>query len=323
MTEKKSTLPKLIVFFVLFLCLCVLPCGFLVFVYKMSSSQNIDLNFGDEDSVATLQSGEEEPDDGDEDIVTGGEGGGTSGNSEDDTVGTPDKFAVIIGGASHDETHFGWFRDSSRQAYDLFVDLGYKDGNIFYLFEGVDEDYVDMSATTDSFASIVSQLSEEVSKSDMVTFVFIGHGMNDGVSSFFEFTDFLLKDSDVADYLGEIGCNKKVVIMSQCNSGGFIDDLSGEGMVIITSTKADESNMAAFIEPLLTALSGEGDKDSDGKVSTLEAFNYASENVQQQYTSNNWGNLVEHALLDSDGDGVGSVYPVSGADKNLAGSTFL
>jgi len=82
--------------------------------------------------------------------------------------------------------------------------------------------------------------------------------------------------------------DKLIFVFSPCNSGGFVDDLSGKNTVVITSTRKDEANRAAFIEPFLASFDGVGDKNSDGKVSLAEAFNYASNNVSNQYINNNW-----------------------------------
>ena len=94
--------------------------------------------------------------------------------------------------------------------------------------------------------------------------------------------------------------------------------------MIITSTRKDEANRAAFIEPFLAAFDGPGDSDLDGKVSFAEAFNFASASVKQQYTDNGWGILTEHAQLDDNGDKISTeALAPDGKDGELAGQIYL
>ncbi len=311
-SPKKSQLKKILLPFVLIFLLCIVPCIVTVVIVKLSLGQDIPGLGVDTEETSVEEDTEESTESGEEEAVV-----------DESDSSSVQKYAVVIGGASGDDTHYGWFRDSSRQAYDLLIDEGYLPENIYYLFESSQEEYVDYEATISNFELVVQGLSQKTEDNDFVVFIFIGHGTSDGVSSYFEFNDFLLKDSDIAEYLSGITRDTLVVVMSQCNSGGFVNDLSADDTVIVTSTRLDESNRAAFVEPFLTALSGEGDSNDDSKVSILEAFSYASENVQQQYTNNNWGNLVEHSQLDDNGDGYGSEYPISGGDGDLAKVTFL
>ena len=75
---------------------------------------------------------------------------------------------------------------------------------------------------------------------------------------------------------------------------------------------------------LKVMLSGEGaDADKDERVSLLEAFSYARLEVERLYSRDN-RLLTEHALLDDDGDGEGSMEPgLDAGDGRLASRFFL
>ena len=63
--------------------------------------------------------------------------------------------------------------------------------------------------------------------------------------------------------------------------------------------------------------------DKDERVSLLEAFRYATGEVRRRYERDN-EMLTEHALLDDDGDGEGSLEPSpDGPDGALANRFFL
>jgi hypothetical protein len=89
-------------------------------------------------------------------------------------------------------------------------------------------------------------------------------------------------------------------------SGEFIKPLSGRGRVVVTATRSgQEQNATRFPEHFIAALSSrDADADQNGRVSVLEAFDYASRLTAEQYKRA--GRLAtEHALLDDSGDGVG------------------
>jgi hypothetical protein len=81
-------------------------------------------------------------------------------------------------------------------------------------------------------------------------------------------------------------------------SGDFATALAGPRRIIITATRsAREQNETIFPGPFVRALTTDaGDTDKDGRVSLLEAFTYATAEVEQVFTK---GNLIatEHPQL--------------------------
>lgn len=234
------------------------------------------------------------------------------------------KFAIVIGGASHDRQHYNWFLGSTGMAYKLLKNSGYTDKNIYYLFEGKNEPDVDYLSTLSNFKKAVQDIKSRSGAADTILLILIGHGGFDGADSYYCLSDSNLSDIEMAGLFKDIKRDKLIFVFSPCNSGGFVDDLSGNNTVTITSTRKDETNRAAFIEPFLTAFDGSGDADMDGKVSLAEAFNHASASVKQQYIDDSWGMLTEHAQLDDNGDKVSNQAPLpDGGDGKLAGQIFL
>jgi hypothetical protein len=87
-------------------------------------------------------------------------------------------------------------------------------------------------------------------------------------------------------------------------SGEFAEELAGPRRIVITATKsAREQNETLFPGPFVRALTTDaGDTDKDGRVSLLEAFTYAKQEVEQFFTK---GSLLptEHPLLEDGADG--------------------
>jgi hypothetical protein len=241
-----------------------------------------------------------------------------------DEITQPQKYAVVASGASHDDLHSEWFKYSTREAYDLLLENDYTDENIYFLFEDASEKDVDFKSTYENFVNVLYELQDKLTSQDQIVFFLIGHGVFDGTNSYYELIDYSISDTDFAYLLAGIERTKLIVVFSPCNTGGFVDDLSNLDTVVITSTRADEANQAAFIEPFLSAFRGDGDENGDGAVSFAEAFNYATSDVAKQYVNRGWGLVSEHPQLDDNGDFVSHEAPVpNGGDGKLASETFL
>ena len=247
-------------------------------------------------------------------------------NTGKDTVSTqsPQKYAIIASGASYDSQHYTWFLNSTSMAYKLLKNNGFADENIYYLFESAKESNVDYQATIGNFKKVIEELRQKAGKTDTIVSFLIGHGTYRGTSSYYTLNGYNLSDVEMAGMFKNVKRDKLIFVFSPCSSGGFVDDLSGKNTVIITSTRKDEANSAAFIEPFLASFDGIGDANSDGKVSFAEAFNYASNNVSDQYINNNRGTVTECAQLDDNGDTISHEAPVpSGGDGQLAEDIYL
>ncbi len=234
------------------------------------------------------------------------------------------KYAIIASGSSYDSRHYKWFLNSTDIAYKVLKNSGFTEENIYYLFENPKESNVDYQSTIDNFRKITNELQAKAVETDTIVLFLIGHGSYDGTNSYYALSGYNLSDTAMAAMFKNIKRDKLIFVFSPCNSGGFVDDLSGKNTLVITSTRKNETNSAAFIEPFLVSFDGTGDADSDGKVSFAEAFNYASINVRDQYINNSWGSLTEHAQLDDNGDGMSNEASVpAGGDGLLARDLYL
>jgi hypothetical protein len=166
---------------------------------------------------------------------------------------------------------------------------------------------MDTNNPENDLVRLLTVLTNEVAKPDgELWLVFIGHGTFDGRSAKFN-----LRGPDIsADELAAVlkPC-KRPLAMIDCtsSSGPFINALSGPSRVIITATRSgDEINATRLGGYLARAIADPAaDLDKDGQTSLLEAFLFASRQVEQFYTEA--GRLAtEHALLDDNGDGLGT-----------------
>jgi hypothetical protein len=136
--------------------------------------------------------------------------------------------------------------------------------------------------------------------------VLIGHGTFDGRTAKFNLRGPDLSAKDLAEWLKPLH-RPIAVIDTTSSSAPFLKELSSPGRIIITATKSGfEQNYARFGQYLAEAIiDPKADLDKDGQTSLLEAFLSASHAVGQFYAAA--GRLAtEHALLDDNGDGLGT-----------------
>jgi hypothetical protein len=135
---------------------------------------------------------------------------------------------------------------------------------------------------------------------------FIGHGTYDGHSAKFNLRGPDISAADLATVLKP--CQRPLAVIDCASaSGPFINSLSSTNRVIITATRSgSEVNATRFGGYLAKAIADPAaDLDKDGQASLLEAFLLASRQTQQFYKEA--GRLAtEHALLDDNGDSLGT-----------------
>ena len=136
--------------------------------------------------------------------------------------------------------------------------------------------------------------------------VLFGHGTYDSQEAKFNLRGPDLTATNLAAWLQPFQ-RPLAVINCASASAPFLNKLSAQGRVIVTATRSGyEQNYARFGLFLAKAINDpEADLDKDGQVSLLEAFLTASHQVAEFYQME--GRLAtEHALLDDNGDGLGT-----------------
>ena len=141
---------------------------------------------------------------------------------------------------------------------------------------------------------------------DELWVICIGHGTFDGREAKFNLRGPDVGASEVRTWLQPFR-RPLAVINAASASSPFINALSGTNRVLITATRSgQEQNFARFGGFLAKAVTDPAaDLDKDGQTSLLEAYLIASRQTQDFYKTE--GRLAtEHALLDDNGDGLGT-----------------
>jgi hypothetical protein len=173
-------------------------------------------------------------------------------------------------------------------------------------FESIGRQEPESAASTDRDALQARLESESKDGSHALWLVLIGHGTFDGKEAKFNLRGPDVAASQLALWLKPY---KRPLAVINCTSasGPFISSLAGQGRVVIAATRSGhEHNFARFGDHMSTAVADPAaDLDKDGQTSLLEAYLAASHKVEEFYKQE--ARLAtEHALLDDNGDGLGT-----------------
>ena len=180
-------------------------------------------------------------------------------------------------------------------------------------------------ADRDTVLAAISRAAETLGEDDRFFLVMFGHGNPRGDGAVFNLPGPDLTATELAAALEAFSERLVIVVNTASSSGPFVAPLAAPNRVVITATaNGREYHATLFGEYFVAAFESPGaDRDKDERISMLEAFEFASREVRRSYESEK-RLLIEHALLDDNGDGEGSQQPGEfAADGALAHRVYL
>jgi len=277
------------------------------------------------------------------------------------------RFALlVVGGFDQGNNHARYWNDLTWM-YDILIENGYSDDDIFVLYadgntpsatncndpvniydespndvnfnDGRHANIIDFSSTDASLQTVFTTLGNNMGDTDFLYIWTNDHGSdvdqngNPGPANnrYLCLWNQFIRDDTFADgnHLGQITQFMQIsTLMKQCFSGGFIDDLSGNNRITMTSSNAAQSSWSADTEGFYgeftfhfhSALQGvtpdgtqvNADTNGNGYISMLEAYQFAVANDSRN----------EVPQLDDDGNGL-SQQDGDNDDGNLAMGAYL
>lgn len=218
--------------------------------------------------------------------------------------------ALIVVGLGGTSEYREAFHDQALTLRDGLIERhGLDGGDVVYLGERVelDPEVIDDRATRENIATTLERLAGASGPNDRLLVVLIGHGTSGAGGVAFNLPGPDVGPADLNAMLERFGSAPVAVVHTGSGSGAFLEPLSGPDRVVITATRTGrELNATRFGEHFVEALADEGsDIDRDGRVSLLEAYTYARDEVARYYEAENQIQ-TEHAMLEDDGDGAGT-----------------
>lgn len=226
-----------------------------------------------------------------------------------------------------------------NQVYRILRKVGLSADNIWYMNppeyrpQDVDadsqNDIDDLSTSSNLRRAIENWARYRVTSSSSLFLYLFDHG---GLDEFCIAPGDSLYPSQLASWLDNLKAitgAQSHLIYAACHSGSFIDELSRDGRIIVTSCKFSEFSAVgpdgtweAFSIPFWNSIkSGHSISDSfDSACSQLSSFKWDISDWINKYYYGNW----QTPLLDDNGDALGNTSPLpSGGDGYLAQSIHI
>jgi len=236
-------------------------------------------------------------------------------------------YLLIISGIGGDEEYSQQFSEMAGSLYQSATTAGIAADNITLLsaqpITAVAQQH--RISNKQTIHQALLEINTKAEANDRVFVVLIGHGNPRADSAVFNLPGPDISATELAEALTVFNDQALIIINTASASGPFIKALTLDNRVVITATSnAREYNAPIFGEYFVSAFAKPGaDRDKDDRISMLEAFDYARREVQRNFESDK-RLLTEHALLDDNGDGVGSLDPgEDNTDGVLANRIYL
>ncbi len=221
-------------------------------------------------------------------------------------------YLLIIGGIGGIDDYRELFADRSTRLYESAIEVGVDKNNIILLTETPMPDSPTQHRISDkpTILQALREIGARAQVDDRVFVVLIGHGNPRGDDAAFNLPGPDISATELAAALDGLANQLVVIVNTASASGPFIKALSAHNRVVITATSSGrEYHATLFGDYFVAAFAESGaDTDKDERVSMLEAFAFARRETRRAF-DNEKQLLTEHALLDDNGDGEGSLAP--------------
>lgn len=235
------------------------------------------------------------------------------------TVARAASYHVLLCGSGGEAEYSEKFRDWGTRLRDtLVMRLGVPSDNVVLLTEPETDSAPTLTTINlESIRTVFAAKSDLLTPADDLFIYFIGHGSYLKNTSKFHVPGADLTADEMDTLLRAIPARRIILLNGTSSSAGFINVLSEEGRVICAATKSvSEVNATEFMGFFIEGLEdGSADRNHDDRISFLEACEQASELTATWYMTEGLI-ATEHAILDDNGDGLGSRLPIETFDLN-------
>lgn len=204
--------------------------------------------------------------------------------------------------------------------------MGVPRSNIRLLAEDPSRDSaVAARSTREEIDRSLAAMADRAEPGATILIVLVGHGSEGPGGPRVNLPGPDLSAAEFAALLDRFGTRRIVVVNAASASGDWVPEVARPGRVVLTATRSTrEREETQFGRHFAAALaSDEADRDKDGRLSVLEAFEYARREVVRAYERDQ-RLRTEHPLLEADGDGVGTMEPVATeGDGAVAATLYL
>lgn len=165
--------------------------------------------------------------------------------------------------------------------HNWLIDHGWLDSHITFL---ADHDGADGPATKENLRGAIEYIANHSSSESKVFISVMDHESWINGHCYIQTKNGLVSVLELRDWINDIAIYKSMTIeLSSRYSGAFIEDLSGEDRLIVTSHTYSESYTPNHFLLSESLSDPAADTSGDGFVSVQEAFAHQANKIQQQY----------------------------------------
>ena len=229
-----------------------------------------------------------------------------------------DSFAIIICGKGGDAEYAERFADwGTRLLATLTGPVGLPPANTLLLLDPSESELPAGArpSTLDGIRAAFTSLAPSAATSDSLFIILIGHGSYQNGQARFNIPGPDLSPADLESLISPLPAAATAIINASSSSAAFINLLSAPGRIICTATRnVEQRNATEFMEHFIQGLTDQSaDQNRDGRIAILEACQQAAALTEAAYIGKGLI-LTENALLDDDGDGLGTRLQLGAGD---------
>ena len=228
------------------------------------------------------------------------------------------RHALIVVGLPGDQTHRERFDAIIQIWQDWLVEIAGVDSADIMVLDGRDATEDRLPATQESVRSETEQLVERIGNDESLWVFWLGHGNQDRRHGWFHLPGPDMNAAQWAAMFAELKAGEQVFWMTHSASGSFLKPFSLPGRIVISATDEGEINEPRFPRQLADVMAQQlaastnaesaGEPTAPAKdlpVSVLDLFRRTADRVGRSFDDDQLL-PTEHALLDDNGDGVGT-----------------
>jgi formylglycine-generating enzyme required for sulfatase activity/uncharacterized caspase-like protein len=219
------------------------------------------------------------------------------------------KYALVIGNTEYSDPALAQLTASGKDAEDFGRALESTD------ICGFDDVKISLNQPSTAVIEAIDEFFDQKKPDDMLVLYFSGHGIKDESGSLYlafkntvrsRLRSTALKSDYIREAMDQSRSKRQVLILDCCNSGAFpqgtkaetggsmgiTQAFQGYGRFVLTASDSTqfawegdkiigETNNSLFTHFLVKGLKGEADRDSDGRITVDELYDYVFEQVQK------------------------------------------
>lgn len=174
-------------------------------------------------------------------------------------------------------------------------------------------------SSAENLKQTIKEFSDTVRPGDRFVLYYIGQANMAEDNLRFNLPGKDITHEQLAEWVRQIKASSILLVLDCPGAGRAVKALTGKGRIVIGASTAEQNYSTKFSEYFIPSLlDGRSDTDSDGRISLLEAFTFASKQIDDWYFERLFLK-TETPILEDNADGFPSSQPWKYKEGNTDG----